>query len=819
MAENAIKADKDGFIVGENVVELQLSDMARLLTVMRQIKGDTGKILKQLQGINTMAVAIAAKPYSRAAKVQAQNPNAVSRAATSSPTRQYAGRTPANDGSMQANQSQRRQASVGQKPVPVVAAEASAKPERQNPNSKAAQQADRPTPERGANGRFMKRESSGSGGAETLSSKFAAKIGDSISQNFSGITQGAEEVDPAIKASQEVAEIISPLAKITTGIGGAAIGGIKSMFGSNNAPGATPSKVSGRFFSLFSRRAARNEEAANKQQSSLLKDISVNIQKLVKKDGGGSGGDGLLGSLIRGGGSLAGGLLSKAGGLLSMLGAGAAGLLGAKALKGAAAKKVPVVGAAPDGPDKPSAKSKMIDAARKLPFTKMLTPIAAALSAYAAYDAANAPDDPRLSAAQNRANKYQNVGGIAGGGLIGTAGFAGGMAGGAAIGTLVLPGIGTAIGGIIGGLAGGALMTDIGEKIGQFIGVELSKIDWSGIYKTLSEKISSITDDIKAKSAALWAATTAKVSSAATSAKVYANDAMDAARNAANKAMDFVGLGSLSAQYEGKSHTVAKDNNGSYTYGKYQFNAKAGGLEAFFRANPQYRDKFAGLQPNSPEFNKRWKEIAANDSGFEAAQDKAAKQQFFDPLAPLAKSSGFKMDNRGVQEALFSGAVNHSAKGNRAIYAAASSTPGFADMSPEQQIDAFYKARNDYVQKANIAGGQAVKNSLSQRYVNERLGALGLAGKAAVSDQPNSPLAPVSRSSSAVQVKVPFAVKSASVKTNAAGSGVMAPVEPDKQLSQPKSSKDTVIAVIDQPIGQDVADRRIASLVTGGLSW
>ena len=305
----------------------------------------------------------------------------------------------------------------------------------------------------------------------------------------------------------------------------------------------------------------------------------------------------------------------------------------------------------------------------------------------------------------------------------------------------------------------------------------------------------------------------------ATSAKVYTNDAMDSARSAKNKVLDYVGLGSLSAQYEGKSHSVAKDNNGSYAYGKYQFNAKAGGLEAFFKANPQYRAQFAGMQPNSPEFNKRWKEIAANDSGFEAAQDKAAKQQFFDPLAPLAKSSGFKMNDRGVQEALFSGAVNHSSKGNRAIYAAASSTPGFADMSPQEQIDAFYKARTDYVQKANIAGGQAVKDSLSQRYVNERMGALGLAGKTAVSDQPNSPLAPVSKAANAVQVKVPFAPKVSAIRTNAAGSGVLAPVEPVKQLNQPQSGKETVIAVIDQPVGQDLSDRRIAGLVTGGLSW
>lgn len=873
MAETQIKADKDGFIIGDNVVELQLSDMARLLAVMRQVKSDTGEILKQLDGIGTMAVAIAAKPYSRAANVANQNANAVSRNQSSSPERQYVARSPANDavmplaankeqGELQASsittarsassivaEQAKSKASANPEEAPI-AAEVSAKPQRINTNRKAAQNGEKAAPERGANGRFLKRESTGEdGSAETLGSGFAAKIGESITDNLNGFTDGTEEVDPAIKATQEVAEILSPIASITTGIGGAAVSGVQSLFGGGDAPAAKAEKAPSRFMSLFNRRAARNEEAANKEQSGLLKDISVNIQKLVKKDTGAGGGDGLLGSLIRGGGSLVGGLMSKVGGVLSMLGAGAAGLLGAKVIKDAIkkpgspdktkgvpvpvdAKKVPVTdkpASKVDVPDQGSSKAKMIEAVRSLPVTKMLAPIAAALSTYAIYQTAKAPDNPLLSAEQNRANKFKDVGGIAGGGIIGTAGFAGGMASGAAIGTLILPGVGTAIGGIIGGLAGGALLTDIGEKIGQFIGVELSKIDWSGIYKTLSESISNITEDIKAKASALWAATTAKVSSvvtvvkettssAATSAKVYANTAIDTARTAKNKALDYVGLGSLSAQYEGKSHTVAKDNNGSYAYGKYQFNAKAGGVEAFFKANPEYRAKFAGLQPNTPEFNKRWKEIAASDTSFEAAQDKAAKQQFFDPLAPLAKSSGFKMNDRGVQEALFSGAVNHSAKGNRAIYAAASSAPGFADMSPQEQIDAFYKARTEYVQKANIAGGQAVKNSLSQRYVNERMGALGLAGKTAVSDQPNSPLAPVSNSANAVQVKVPFAPRAAAVKTNAVGSGVLAPVEPVKQLNQPQAGKETVIAVIDQPVGQDITDRRIASLVTGGLS-
>lgn len=178
-------------------------------------------------------------------------------------------------------------------------------------------------------------------------------------------------------------------------------------------------------------------------------------------------------------------------------------------------------------------------------------------------------------------------------------------------------------------------------------------------------------------------------------------------------------LGVVSARMEGKVGTVAMDNNGSYAYGKYQFNAKAGGLEAFFQANPEYRKKFAGLQPNTPEFNARWAELARNDPNFEDAQDKAGKQMFYDPTAAKAQAMGFNVKDRGIQEALFSQGINHSGRGNDKILAAAAATPGFATMSADQQLSALYAARKNYVQSANIEGGPRVVNSLLARYTEE----------------------------------------------------------------------------------------------------
>ena len=174
------------------------------------------------------------------------------------------------------------------------------------------------------------------------------------------------------------------------------------------------------------------------------------------------------------------------------------------------------------------------------------------------------------------------------------------------------------------------------------------------------------------------------------------------------------GLGSVSAKYEGKVESANKDNKG-WAYGKYQFNSATGGLDDFFKHNPKYAAQFKGLTPGTEEFNNKWREIAANDrEGFEAAQHNTVVKTRYNPAAEYAGKLGYKLDNRGVQEMIFSGSVQHG--GINKLLKQVASTPGFANMTPEQQIQVFYAARKQYV-----AGNVDAKTNagLQSRYDSE----------------------------------------------------------------------------------------------------
>jgi len=190
------------------------------------------------------------------------------------------------------------------------------------------------------------------------------------------------------------------------------------------------------------------------------------------------------------------------------------------------------------------------------------------------------------------------------------------------------------------------------------------------------------------------------------------------------------GLGSLSGKYEGSYDTVGGD--GGRAYGRYQFDGPAGGLNTFFQAAPQYAQQFAGLEPGTAEFNSRWQQLSRTDPGFNAAQDAAASQRWYAPAAETATGLGFQMNNRGVQEAVFSGSIQHG--GIDKILQAAAQTPGFAQMSPQQQIEAFYNARGNYVVNEGGLSGDRLSGVIN-RYDSERRDALSLSSGAAVSPE------------------------------------------------------------------------------------
>lgn len=265
-------------------------------------------------------------------------------------------------------------------------------------------------------------------------------------------------------------------------------------------------------------------------------------------------------------------------------------------------------------------------------------------------------------------------------------------------------------------------------------------------------------------------------------------------------------LGSLSAKYEGKVGSANKDNIG-HAYGKYQFNSATGGLNTFLADNPEYAKQFEGLKPNTKAFADKWREIAKNDpQGFESAQDKSASNIWYKPAELTARGLGFKMDDRGVQEAVFSGSIQHGGISN--ILKSTSGVDGFSDMSSADQIKTFYAKRADYVNGLSKLS-ETEKAAQAGRYAKELPDAISLSGRTQ-----SVTATPLVTSSS-----------------YGAGSGIANAIAPppmqlppmpkteSQQMTQLSTQKQEPITVrIDSgAAGQEVRDRSIAHIASGGM--
>ena len=260
----------------------------------------------------------------------------------------------------------------------------------------------------------------------------------------------ADQLDPTITAMKEIKEVVSPLGR--------------------------------GLFSMFGRGAERKKE---RWYSRILKALTA--KKELNAVGGRSGG----GLSLSVGGGMAGGLLGGAGGLLG----GAGGLLGGMLGKGKGLLK----GAG--------------GLLKRVPF------LGALLAGGGALASIFGEDDPSKSADENRTERYRGVGesgGMLAGGTIG-----------AVLGSALGP-VGTVVGGYLGAMAGEI----IGGKVGEWTKT-LVDADVPGM---IGKAWSGFVVDAKAG----WEKVVAGASEAWGFAKEKGKEALDAAKNAGNKANDGV---------------------------------------------------------------------------------------------------------------------------------------------------------------------------------------------------------------------------------------------------------------------------------------
>lgn len=186
-------------------------------------------------------------------------------------------------------------------------------------------------------------------------------------------------------------------------------------------------------------------------------------------------------------------------------------------------------------------------------------------------------------------------------------------------------------------------------------------------------------------------------------------------------------LGTVSARYESGGRGVGfissgKDDPGGQSYGVHQLSSKDS-MPAFLRSpeGKPFAARFAGQSVGTKAFNDTYRSLAkeqAND--FEAAQHAYYSRTHYKPLEGVAAAAGFDIKNRGVQEALFSMAIQH---GRAAQIVKAAKIAGAS--SPEQQIRALYAARTEYVRGLTSLPPNT-KASVLKRYEREIEDALSL---------------------------------------------------------------------------------------------
>ena len=352
---------------------------------------------------------------------------------------------------------------------------------------------------------------------------------------------------------------------------------------------------------------------------------------------------------------------------------------------------------------------------------------------------------------------------------------------GAGIGSVV-PVVGTLLGGLIGAILGGVMGYFGGDEIASRIDKAFTSVGrmvedaWDGLKdfgNYLAISISSLVSNIKAsgkealasaisvipgmgdkakslrESAAQdrkEAATKKSESTAAVAEKIEKREAAKAetrSREDVQKYLakrEYQGLGAIAGKYESAKGGVGTISTGmggkdpgGVSYGKYQLSSKDG-MKLFLNSpeGKPFAKFFEGLTPGTKEFNEAYKQVVATQGeAFEKAQHDFIKNTHYKPVRDIASKLGFDVSNSAIQEALFSQSVQHSRGGNETILQNAKKLAG-ENASVQQQIEAIYKARSDYVtSRGNLTSN--VKQNILRRYSDEKKDVIALSNNPSTS--------------------------------------------------------------------------------------
>lgn len=300
-------------------------------------------------------------------------------------------------------------------------------------------------------------------------------------------------------------------------------------------------------------------------------------------------------------------------------------------------------------------------------------------------------------------------------------------------------------------------------------------------------------------------------------------DVKETAKSAYGKASDFTKrnvieplatakdwvLGQTSKWFEsgkGGAGTVStgKGDKGGASYGTYQLSSKEGTLQNFLKST-KYGATFGGLAPGSKEFNERWKQVAKMDPDFEKSQHDFIKATHYDPQVRKLKDAGIDVSNRGsaIHDAIWSTSVQFG--GDTGLIVNALKGKDANKISEAEFVSAIqdYKmANNNQLFKSSSPRARA--GTLS-RAAQEKELLLGLSSVSSRLPVQTAQVASVTMPSPKVPTMLP-----------------PPPVADAPELREPLGSgfddRYVSLNIPNNEVSQDVSDRKIAHVVTGGYS-
>ena len=201
-------------------------------------------------------------------------------------------------------------------------------------------------------------------------------------------------------------------------------------------------------------------------------------------------------------------------------------------------------------------------------------------------------------------------------------------------------------------------------------------------------------------------------------------------------------LGKLSEKYESGNRgpatvSTGRGDPGGVSYGTYQLASKVGTTDRFVKR--YYPDEFKGLTAGTPEFTKRWKELAEKDAEALRKNEHAfIKETHYDPQVKLLKDDlGLDVTKRSatLRDVVWSVAVQH---GPRTDLIVDSVKPLLKDtkiaaLSDEQIIRAVYAERGRKDDGGKLVRfrrvGDEIIPALVKRFENELADALEMLKK------------------------------------------------------------------------------------------